>query len=44
MDVITRMGFPAYFLVVHEFVTWARDNGIPVGPGRGSAGGSLRPA
>ena len=41
MDVITRMGFPAYFLVVHEFVTWARDNGIPVGPGRGSAGGSL---
>lgn len=41
MDVITRMGFPTYFLVVHEFVSWARDNGIPVGPGRGSAGGSL---
>ena len=41
MDVIERMGFPAYFLVVREFVTWAKDSGIPVGPGRGSAGGSL---
>ena len=42
MDVITRMGFPAYFLVVHEFVTWARDDGIPVGPGRGSGAAPSR--
>ena len=41
LDVITRMGFSGYFLIVADFVTWARDNDIPVGPGRGSGAGSL---
>ena len=36
-----QMGFPAYFLVVADFISWAKDNGIRVGPGRGSAAGSL---
>lgn len=40
-DVITRMGFAGYFLIVADFIRWARDNGIPVGPGRGSGAGSL---
>ncbi len=35
------MGFPGYFLIVSELMRWARENGIPVGPGRGSAAGSL---
>ena len=35
------MGFPGYFLVVWDFIKYAKDNGIPVGPGRGSAAGSL---
>jgi DNA polymerase-3 subunit alpha len=35
------MGFPGYFLIVADFINWAKDNGIPVGPGRGSAAGSL---
>src|SRR3712207_7249183 len=35
------MGFPGYFLVVADFINWAKDNGIRVGPGRGSAAGSL---
>ena len=35
VDVITRMGFPGYFLVVADFINWAKDNGIRVGPGRG---------
>ncbi len=39
--VIVEMGFPGYFLIVADFITWARDNGIPVGPGRGSGAGSL---
>ncbi|MGP3966684.1 DNA polymerase III subunit alpha [Streptomyces sp. 6N223] len=41
MDVIVQMGFPAYFLVVADFIMWAKNNGIAVGPGRGSAAGSL---
>jgi DNA polymerase-3 subunit alpha len=35
------MGFPGYFLIVADFIQWAKDNGIPVGPGRGSGAGSL---
>ncbi len=38
---IKRMGFPAYFLIVWDFINYAKKNGIPVGPGRGSAAGSL---
>ncbi|ONK12868.1 DNA polymerase III subunit alpha [Streptomyces sp. MP131-18] len=41
MDVIVRMGFPGYFLVVADFIMWAKRQGIAVGPGRGSAAGSL---
>ena len=41
LGVIDRMGFNAYFLIVWDFVKWAKDNGIAVGPGRGSAAGSL---
>ncbi|MEU7744896.1 DNA polymerase III subunit alpha [Nonomuraea sp. NPDC049158] len=41
MGVIEQMGFPSYFLVVADFIMWAKDNGIRVGPGRGSAAGSL---
>ena len=41
LGVITKMGFSSYFLIVWDFVKYARDNGIPVGPGRGSAVGSL---
>ncbi|MGH8496595.1 MAG: DNA polymerase III subunit alpha [Gammaproteobacteria bacterium] len=40
-DVICRMGFAGYFLIVADFTAWARNNGIPVGPGRGSGAGSL---
>ena len=39
--VINQMGFPGYFLIVMEFIQWSKDNGIPVGPGRGSGAGSL---
>lgn len=39
--IIIQQGFPAYFLIVQEYIQWARDNGIAVGPGRGSAAGSL---
>ncbi len=39
--IVKRMGFPAYLLIVAEFINWSKDNGIPVGPGRGSAAGSL---
>lgn len=39
--VIIEQGFPAYFLIVQEFIQWAKDNGIGVGPGRGSAAGSI---
>lgn len=41
IDVIIKMGFPGYFLVVADFIAWARAQGIRVGPGRGSAAGSL---
>lgn len=41
MDVIVQMGFPSYFLVVADFITWAKDHGIRVGPGRGSGAGSM---
>ncbi len=41
IDVILQMGFPSYFLVVADFINWAKDAGIRVGPGRGSAAGSL---
>ncbi|MFG3255836.1 DNA polymerase III subunit alpha [Streptomyces sp. NPDC048172] len=41
MKVIIDMGFPGYFLVVADFIMWAKDNGIAVGPGRGSAAGSI---
>ncbi|MGC9668284.1 DNA polymerase III subunit alpha [Planosporangium sp. 12N6] len=41
LDIICQMGFPAYFLVVSDFIMWAKNNGIPVGPGRGSAAGSI---
>ncbi|MDM7856205.1 DNA polymerase III subunit alpha [Cellulomonas alba] len=39
--VITQMGFPGYFLVVADFINWAKDHGIRVGPGRGSGAGSM---
>ncbi|WP_049623836.1 DNA polymerase III subunit alpha [Frateuria defendens] len=41
LDVIVEMGFPGYFLIVSDFIKWGKDNGIPVGPGRGSGAGSL---
>lgn len=40
-SVVNNMGFPGYFLIVQEFINWAKDNGVPVGPGRGSGAGSL---
>ena len=41
LDIIIQMGFPGYFLIVMDFIRWAKDNDIPVGPGRGSGAGSL---
>ncbi len=41
MDTIVKMGFPGYFLIVGDFINWAKNNGCPVGPGRGSGAGSL---
>ncbi|MCK5792642.1 MAG: DNA polymerase III subunit alpha, partial [Ketobacter sp.] len=41
LDVIIQMGFPGYFLIVADFIQWAKNNGVPVGPGRGSGAGSL---
>jgi DNA polymerase-3 subunit alpha len=41
MGIISKMNFTSYFLIVWDFIKWARDHGIPVGPGRGSAAGSL---
>ncbi len=41
LDVIIEMGFPGYFLIVADFIQWAKNNSIPVGPGRGSGAGSL---
>ncbi len=41
IETILKMGFPGYFLIVADFINWARSNGCPVGPGRGSGAGSL---
>ena len=41
LKTISRMGFPDYFLIVQDFINWAKNNGISVGPGRGSAAGSV---
>lgn len=41
LKVIIDMDFPGYFLIVMEFIQWSKENGVPVGPGRGSGGGSL---
>ena len=41
IKVILQMGFPGYFLIVADFINWAKNNGVPVGPGRGSGAGSL---
>ena len=41
LDIINQMGFAGYFLIVMEFIQWAKDSGIPVGPGRGSGAGSI---
>jgi DNA polymerase-3 subunit alpha len=41
LKIIEGMGFPGYFLIVADFIKWAKDEGIPVGPGRGSGAGSL---
>ena len=41
LDVIIKMGFPGYFLIVADFINWAKTHGVPVGPGRGSGAGSL---
>src|SRR5438045_6746520 len=41
IEIIKSMGFPGYFLVVWDFIKFAKDSGIPVGPGRGSAAGSV---
>ncbi|MCK9507480.1 MAG: DNA polymerase III subunit alpha [Pigmentiphaga sp.] len=40
-DTIIGMGFPGYFLIVQDFINWGKNNGVPVGPGRGSGAGSL---
>jgi DNA polymerase-3 subunit alpha len=40
-NTIIKMGFPGYFLIVADFIQWAKNNGVPVGPGRGSGAGSL---
>ncbi len=41
INTIQQMGFPGYFLIVADFINWAKNNGVPVGPGRGSGAGSL---
>ena len=41
LEIINQMGFPGYFLIVADFIQWAKDNDIPVGPGRGSGAGSV---
>jgi DNA polymerase-3 subunit alpha len=43
LGIIEGMGFPGYFLIVADFIKWAKDNDIPVGPGRGSGAGSWSP-
>ena len=41
LSVIKKMGFPGYFLIVSDFITWSKTHGVPVGPGRGSGAGSI---
>ena len=41
LSIIEKMGYPGYFLIVADFIKWAKNKGIPVGPGRGSGAGSL---
>ena len=41
LGIINQMGFPGYFLIVADFIRWSKNNGVPVGPGRGSGAGSL---
>ncbi len=41
LDIIIKMGFTGYFLIVWDFISWAKEHGIPVGPGRGSGAGSI---
>ena len=41
LDIIFQMGFPGYFLIVADFIRWAKENDVPVGPGRGSGAGSI---
>ena len=41
VEIIIQMGFPGYFLIVADFINWAKENNVPVGPGRGSGAGSL---
>ncbi len=41
LNVIVEMGFPGYFLIVADFIQWSKNNGVPVGPGRGSGAGSV---
>ncbi|MDV2468755.1 DNA polymerase III subunit alpha [Acinetobacter chinensis] len=41
INIINKMGFPGYFLIVMDFIGWSKNNGVPVGPGRGSGAGSL---
>lgn len=41
LEIIVKMDFPGYFLIVADFIRWARENGVPVGPGRGSGAGSI---
>ncbi len=41
LDTIIKMGFPGYFLIVADFIQWGKNQGIPIGPGRGSGAGSL---
>lgn len=41
LDIIIQMGFPGYYLIVMDFIDWSKNNGVPVGPGRGSGAGSL---
>ncbi|MBT3586115.1 MAG: DNA polymerase III subunit alpha, partial [Halobacteriovoraceae bacterium] len=41
LDMILHMGFPGYFLIVADFISWSKNNGVPVGPGRGSGAGSI---
>jgi DNA polymerase-3 subunit alpha len=41
LNIVNQMGFPGYFLIVSDFIRWAKENQVPVGPGRGSGAGSL---